>query len=180
MRLLRRLPCSSALWDTHAMDRFMIRGDVRHVYENVFRITAKMSLALDKEKLLLFQVQLGELVMNVKRHGRCADDVRRIRLYIGSYDGVMKVILEGHGRGFENMEDWNAFYVRRHRVLPGGALLWDGWEWMTYKHGLLHGSERERGGLGLCAAIHYWNEGLYYSNPPSNKTCACRTFKEGF
>jgi len=123
-----------------------------------------------KEHNLLEQ-QVSEIIKNAVRHGNKNDITKNVAIWWNFTPHEAHLIVEDQGSGFQNLEEWNAFFHKRMECFLKG----DSTEMMDYLSYRTEESKPDDGGNALFAAIEYWNGG-YVLNEKRNRVGLKRRF----
>ena len=159
------------LFDARGMEYKEFPSDFSKIREFTAQILEKAPGHFLEGNLL--HQQLSEIIKNGIKHGNKSDPQKKLFVW---YDFRKRVrfIIEDQGDGFQNLEDWNNFCVRRQQAL----YLQDFDSFLNLACYRGPNSTEEDGGNSLLAALEYWNGGMIY-NQKRNKVGVVRWFPGG-
>lgn len=122
----------------------------------------------------LLEQQVSEIVKNAIKHGNSCIPSKKIRVWYHFDEELsqMKLIVEDEGAGFQNINDWNDFFDKRHEAFVNG----DFEEMLKYAAFKTEKSDEDDGGNALFAAVEYWNICYGFNSSSRNKVVAIRQF----
>ncbi|MBN2874228.1 MAG: ATP-binding protein [Spirochaetales bacterium] len=121
----------------------------------------------------LLEQQVSEIIKNAVKHGNKSDPAKRVRVWYDLRRRV-RLIVEDEGEGFLELDDWNAFLVRRQTALHNQ----DFDEFLQLASWKGKNSTPDDGGNSLIAALEYWNGGMVF-NAARNKVGVVRWYSNG-
>lgn len=159
------------LFDAQGMRCLEFSSDFSRIREYTAKVLADCP-SLFREGNLLEQ-QLSEIIKNGIKHGNRSDPSKKLRVW---YDlrKRARFIVEDEGEGFLELDQWNAFYLKRQTALFNE----DFDEFLSLASYRGARSDEEDGGNSLIAALEYWNGGMIY-NEAKNKIGVVRWFDRG-
>jgi serine/threonine-protein kinase RsbW len=122
----------------------------------------------------ILEQQLSEIIKNAIKHGNKQDPQKHLRVWF-DFRHRVRFIVEDEGEGFNELDNWNAFYYRRQKALYDQDF--DTFLELASYRG--KSSTPEDGGNSLIAALEYWNGGMVY-NEKKNKVGVVRWYTHGF
>ncbi|MBN1242062.1 MAG: ATP-binding protein [Spirochaetales bacterium] len=121
----------------------------------------------------LLEQQVSEIVKNAIKHGNRGDPSKNVKVRF-DFRRRARLIVEDEGRGFEELDEWNAFLARRQEALFREDF--DAFLHLAAWRG--RNSGPDDGGNSLIAALEYWNGGMVF-NAARNKVGVVRWFTGG-
>jgi hypothetical protein len=161
---------SSPLFDTSQMYQktfYIDLGQVRRLSNLIAQQAPK-----EIREINMLEQQVSELIKNAVRHGNKNDKSKPVHIWFAFSTAKARVIVQDEGAGFENLEEWNAFY--RKRIQCYREQDFDGM--MHYLSFRTDESTENDGGNALFAAVEYWNDGVVF-NEQRNAVAVQRTFR---
>jgi serine/threonine-protein kinase RsbW len=120
----------------------------------------------------LLEQQISEIIKNGVRHGNQNNINKSLNLWWDFTSHSARLIVEDEGNGFNNLENWLAFYQKRMECFSNSDF-----ETMTdFLSYRTKDSRPEDGGNALFAAVEYWNRGVVF-NKKKNCIAVARDFK---
>lgn len=159
----------SKLFDTQGLFYKEFSSDFRQVRYFGLLLIQKAPTSIRDVNLL--EQQVTELLKNAIKHGNQQEKSKKIRVWYGYTEKSAHLIIEDEGKGFQNLDEWNAFYLKRKAYLEAG----DFEKLMEYASFRDLSSDFEDGGNAMFAAVEYWNEGVVF-NAKRNKVAVKRKF----
>lgn len=121
----------------------------------------------------LLEQQVSEIIKNAVKHGNRNDPEKKVMVWY-DFRRRVRLIVEDEGEGFEELDEWNAFLVRRQTALHRE----DFDEFLSLASWRGKRSDDDDGGNSLIAALEYWNGGMVFS-AKKNKVGVVRWYTGG-
>jgi serine/threonine-protein kinase RsbW len=121
----------------------------------------------------LLEQQVSEIIKNAVKHGNRNDPAKRVHVWYDLRRRV-RLIVEDEGEGFLELDDWNAFLIRRQTALCRENFD----EFLQLASWKGRNSTPDDGGNSLIAALEYWNGGMVF-NAARNKVGVVRWYSNG-
>lgn len=127
------------------------------------------------KEINLLEQQVSELVKNAIKHGNKCVPSKKIKVWYEFNETNLRtrIIVEDEGGGFHNINEWNDFFVKRHKAFLRG----DFEEMLRFAAFKTEKSDEDDGGNALFAAVEYWNCGFGFNKSTRTKVVAIRSFR---
>ncbi len=116
------------------------------------------------KEINLLEQQISELIKNAVKHGNKKDINKKIKVWAAFDTNFAHVIVEDEGKGFQKIEEWNEFNLKRSECFENQDF--DAMEkYFAYR---TDESDENDGGNALFATLEYWDGGVVFN---SKKNC---------
>lgn len=117
----------------------------------------------------LLEQQISEIIKNAVVHGNKKDPEKKIKVWweFNTEKKTARIIVEDEGDGFQNLEHWNEFNIKRTECFMSNNFE----EMLNYISYRTDASSELDGGNSLFAAVEFWNGGMVYNEKKNKVAC---------
>lgn len=132
-------------------------SDIRQV--RFFSMLIVQKAPPEIKEINLLEQQISELIKNAVRHGNKNDINKKVKVWADFSIDHAHVIVEDEGKGFQKLEEWNAFNKKRNECFASQNFE----EMENYFAFRTEESDENDGGNALFAALEYWDGGVVFT-----------------
>ena len=148
----------SPIFDTTGMFYKEFPSDFRQI--RYFTLLIVQKAPPEIKEINLLEQQISEIIKNAVKHGNKNDPNKKIKVWYSFDTSSAHLIVEDEGPGFQDLEKWNDFNIKRLDCFQKQ----DFEELGNYVSFRTERSDEYDGGNAMFAAIEYWDQGVVYNN----------------
>ncbi|OHD62923.1 MAG: ATP-binding protein [Spirochaetes bacterium GWF1_41_5] len=160
------------LFDIEGLEYIELSSDFPKIREYTMSIVNQAPEDFKEGNLL--EQQISEIIKNGIKHGNKNNAQKKLKIWY-SFKKRVRFIAEDEGDGFQNLDEWNIFFMNRQKALAEN----DFDTFVQLANYRSKSSDESDGGNSLIAALEYWNGGMIW-NQKKNKIGVIRWFTNGF
>ena len=146
-------------------------SDFRQIRYYTLLIVQKAPAGIREINLL--EQQISEIIKNAIKHGNRNDPKKLIQVWFSFNDGEARLIVQDEGKGFQRLEEWNRFNLKRTECFVKQNFE----EMEQYVSYRTEDSDDLDSGNALFAALEYWNGGVVF-NQKRNCVAVLKSFPQ--